>query len=796
VADKDTLRRKAKQAKEISKRLAAQGKEAGARMVDKAGKVLKDPKVKAARDKAAAKGRSAAARGKAATVNARNKVAELRRTGGKGAPNPGKAMVPKGPVLRADRVGARTGTALIPTGNNPPAPPGGGGGGGAAGAADDAAKKSLLSRVLKNPVVRGANVASVVATGANYLGDKALDSDEQRAADLREGSQLGPLAPSGGDVYRDDGLATPLRSGAMGIDEWWDRTDISEAAKSYFTTPPQNWKAPTEANFPEAVPTGRGYNAQVRRGLDDQALMDAAVSPGAVTSMQDLRRNLSTAVDPETGYPDQRGQFAAAAEGVAGSPEELTDSLYNLGVNPDLQQQVGLRQRRGIAPLVGYNANGRPTGIRNTDTDVMVHAAQDEPIGASTGRIRSRMQDDGSVLLTDLPQAGTLPGTQDQLRGVLDVPQFGQEAIDSTVDHLNRNRITSARLAGEHAAGNLHVLGGPEKMLTKNKAYRDREQRVLRQNVDEGFGAMREGREANLRDSGRRDPLDTLPTFAEINAIEDEGARRAAIMDRQVRAGRLASAELQHMTSPRAIQQAVDPTGQLGRSKNRRDRDELRERRDAYLEQQKDAISAKYGVNQDVDSLDASNTSLKSTLEMLKFQRDGIKFNSEQADRAADRTDAMITRLDPEGASGLQQDALTIGLYDDPSLSDQQRNDALSALQTMRALSEIYPSMKSEFQELLANTPPENVYQTFRNYFEDGTLELRNPGFWHGLGQVFQWDAMQGMDEIGADLINMFTRGQPQKMVGKPSRGDSISLEELSEEMGTDEAQLRRILPR
>jgi hypothetical protein len=267
-------------------------------------------------------------------------------------------------------------------------------------------------------------------------------------------------------------------------------------------------------------------------------------------------------------------------------------------------------------------------------------------------------------------------------------------------------------------------------------------------------------------------------------------------MDRQVRAGRLASAELQHMTSPRAIQQAVDPTGQLGRSKNRRDRDELRERRDAYLEQQKDAISAKYGVNQDVDSLDASNTSLKSTLEMLKFQRDGIKFNSEQADRAADRTDAMITRLDPEGASGLQQDALTIGLYDDPSLSDQQRNDALSALHTMRALSEIYPSMKSEFQELLANTPPENVYQTFRNYFEDGTLELRNPEFVHGIGQFFQWDAMQGMDEIGADLINMFTRGQPHKMIGKPSRGDSISLEELSEEMDIDEAQLRRILPR
>jgi len=739
---------------------------------------------------------------------------------------------------------------------------------------------SMIGRIIRSPSV----IAGAAEEGARYVGNKSLDADTERAANLRTQDQLGPLAPVGEDAAGlkneadlPNWVPTPRRY-AGGLSEWWDRTDVSEAAKynakqavkgfgittgerepgesvtdfalrmAESTVP--DWKAPTEGNFPEETPTGRGAELE-RLHTDSDARLTGAVTGADIpvgeggqtlSDLQALRGGLDEQDITGRDYAGQREAFAAAADDFnPASPENATAALEVAGVNPDLQQQIGLRQTEGVAPLVEYDADGRPVNAAGPTVDTLQEfrppgedGSSPVPFGAGGGEIRRRRQPDGSMLFTDMPQEGTvvsketIPEIDASLRR--NTPQWGQQAIDSTLDHLRRNETATnelatianrgtpiydnrMRIAGTkplRPLGNntgpgmgLRVLGGVERMRTRNLNYRNRELAQLRRNVDNSFRQATRGTNDPLPDSKVRalegrvrppSPMDNLPSLEQIGQMEDPIARRAALMQREEGLRAMASEEMQTMLHPQAIAMAVDPTGELRGQPQRSKRREYGERVEAYQEVVLAQISAKYGLRQrsNPGALDDDSQGYDA-LDVAKFRSGQLRDRDERASRGRKETQTVIDRLAPAGKDGqpsrvnrrMSEIATQAGIFDNPNMSNSERETGIIGASMVSELRRIYPKgVDTALDNLVSESESGEVAQTFLGLIESGEIEIQDPSLGRAIVKLSgaTWDSQQGMDELGA-WIQQLWNAPGSRMIKLRGNNDVISQEEFQQEL-------------
>jgi len=701
-----------------------------------------------------------------------------------------------------------------------------------------AGKSGNLLRILKkhgSPSL----IASLAEEGTRIAGNLSLDKDKTRAENLRTQDQLGPLAPVGVDIYNPDEFNGPHRQYAAGIGEWWDRTDVSAAAKynalEALWNP--NWKAPTEGNFPEAEPTGRGAEV-ARLTADADARLSGAVQAANIplgqgattlTGLQTLRRGLNdqniVTQNPENpDYAGQRKAFATVADNIGdATPENVALALEQTGVNPDLQQQVGLTQTQGIAPLVGYDKTGRPIQVAGSEISTLQNfrpAVNEDktaaPYGSGGGEIRRRLQPDGSMLFTDMPQAGAVPSTETipsldaDLRA--NTPQFGQKAIDETLRHLDTNERSVdslARLGSNTGPGSgIRVLGGTQRMRDRNARYRAQERTALQNNIDNAWGQMLKGTNDPLPEStvnalrGRRaDPNAPPPlrSLEEIAAIEDPTQRRAALMQRRETSRMHAAAELETLLNPEAVRMAVDPTGEFYNAPQRSKRREYTERAEAYQDVISTQIQAKYGLGQRdaTDALDPYNSGMNA-LDVAEFNRENLEFNLRQADRNKVETTSVIDKMAPPDKDGKQTKkhkeltrlATEHGIFD-ANMSEAERSKTIAGIAMVKELRRIYPAGTDKaLDALIEKAGPNEIALSFANLVEAGEIEIEDPSFFRGLVQPFTWDAMQGVDEMGAELQE-FWNPYGSRMIKLRRGNDRISVEEFAEELGIDQDELR-----
>jgi len=713
---------------------------------------------------------------------------------------------------------------------------------------------SMIGKIIRSPSL----IAGAAEEGARYVGNKSLDADTERAENLRTQDQLGPLAPVGTDAAGLENewdlpswVPTPRRY-AGGLGEWWDRTDVSEAAKynakELFGFKPLadiSLRAPTESNFPEAAPTGRGADLE-RLSADSDAKLTGAVTAADIPvgqgsqtlqDMQALRGGLNEQDIAGQDYATQREGFAAAADELSmESPENVTAALEQAGVNPDLQQQIGLRQTEGVAPLVQYDETGRPIKAAGPAVDTLQEYRPDgEPFGAGGGEIRRRLQPDGSMLFTDMPQEGsvvskeTIPSLDADLRR--NTPQWGQQAIDSTLDHLRRNEAATNELATlvnrgtpvhtgprvQIAGGRplpprpanntgpgmgIRVLGGVKRMEDRNRSYRIKELEQLRRNVDNSFRQATRGTNDPLPGSNVRalegrvappSPMDGLPSIEEIGQMEDPIQRRAALMQREEATRSMAAEEMQSMLTPEAVAMAVDPTNELRGAPQRSKRREYTERAEAYQTVVLAQISAKYGLRQrsDPGALDDSNMGYDA-LDVAKFRDGQLRNQDARLDRGRKETQTVIDRLAPAGKDGpsrlnrrMSEIATQAGIFDDPDMSNSDRETGIIGASMVSELRKIYPKgVDTALDNMIQETEPGEVAQTFLGMIESGEIEIEDPSLGRAIVKLSgaTWDSQQGMDELGAWIQQLWNE-PGSRMIRLRGNNDVISQEEFQQEL-------------
>jgi hypothetical protein len=625
----------------------------------------------------------------------------------------------------------------------------------------DAPQSTLRDRAGKTLRTAGEKAAAATKTGGQTL--------RQGAGNLARGTvdfarrNAGRVARGVGAIAAPVMAADAVNSGVQEI-----RREVSDQEAGNVDLPgigPVTAPGTSDASITQRLGAGyldtdftnlalRGINALTPRGIPDSVLAAQAETPltdeylerldasnqtlargtraagvplgersPVVQELMALRSDLGNAgVNANTPTEALRRNVRESLQSRGAGSQNLTNTALNIpGMNPGVVQEIGLREDRGMAPLLVTDEAGN-VSADNTRLDGNDMNRADILAKSSGGTTPESLQlyygtmEDGSIGFSDMPQEGFqayTPGdvrfrsagdrrAREQLLG--ETPQFGEEALRFTRDSNRRMLEATANVA-------------PDRLGAAREFARESQVELGDAMRRSGAGLLAGNAAPDLRAEQPQ-----LITPEDIFSAPTPEGRQAAMLRYEQQQRSLAAEELRMREAE--IPAMIDPGGHLERSLS--GNPEMRRVYGQLADAARDTLREEVYTEFGLDAQGSARLDLNAG-----FQQPDARA-AQQGRQQFDNILNAAAFGDPARGARLQAIAQRSGLYEVlPQLNEQQRANVVTNMSVVDGLSRALNA--PQLLEFAMAGDVNGAFSAIERLVEAGTIEIRNPSLWEDL---------------------------------------------------------------